>query len=222
MKQFESAMLPPSQQNEPEQTSEERAETESLPGKKFLVQKLRRRPLIVAAAVLLIGCAAAVNLSVSQKKSADPAQSGTVIDYTGSEDGGASYVGVLTPEDLEQADADAGNYFATAQINRQRARDEAVEALKNVIDSPDALEELKADAVQGISRIAAVIEQEANIESLICAKGFARCVAVINDNSANIVVESEGLLPNEIVQIKEIVCEQSGLHPDAVRIIEMS
>lgn len=107
------------------------------------------------------------------------------------------------------------------QLNRQRARDEAMEALQLVVDSENALAELKEDAMQSMARIANNIATEANIESLIIAKGFTECVAVLNENSASIVVKSAGLLPNEIIQIKEIVCEQSGLDPAAIKIIEI-
>ena len=64
------------------------------------------------------------------------------------------------------------------------------------------------------------METEANIESLIVAKGFEECVAVISGDSASIVVKSEGLLASEISQINEIVYEQSGISPVNVKIIE--
>ena len=71
-------------------------------------------------------------------------------------------------------------------------------------------------------RIALDIEREANIETLVTAKGFAQCVAVVNGDSANVIVKSDGLLPNEIAQINEIVYEQAGIVPANVKIIEKS
>ena len=64
------------------------------------------------------------------------------------------------------------------------------------------------------------METESNIETLIVAKGFEECVAVISDGSVSIVVKSEGLLPAQISQINEIVYEQSGISPTNVKIIE--
>ena len=83
------------------------------------------------------------------------------------------------------------------------------------------LTDLKEDAMQSMASIATDIATEANIESLVCAKGFEKCVAVINENSASVVVKSGGLLPNEVIQIKEIVCEQSNIDPANVKIIEI-
>ena len=59
-----------------------------------------------------------------------------------------------------------------------------------------------------------------NIETLIEAKGFAECVAVIKDDSASIVVKSDGLQAAQISQINEIVYEQSGISPVNVKIIQ--
>ena len=64
------------------------------------------------------------------------------------------------------------------------------------------------------------MEAESNIESLIVAKGFEECVAVIRDGSASIVVKSDGLKPAQISQINEIVYDQAGIKPVNVKIIE--
>ena len=58
------------------------------------------------------------------------------------------------------------------------------------------------------------------IESLIKAKGFEECVAVINGDKANIIVKSEGLRPNQLSQILEIVYLQADILPANVTISE--
>ena len=70
--------------------------------------------------------------------------------------------------------------------------------LQGVVDDADALDSAKEQALADIAAIAATIEKEANIESLIKAKGFEECVAVINGDKANIIVKSEGLKPNQL------------------------
>ena len=71
-----------------------------------------------------------------------------------------------------------------------------------------------------IASIAADIEHEATIESLVKGKGFEECVAVISGESANVVVKSDTLLPNEVSQIQEIVYEVAGIQPVNLKIIE--
>ena len=126
------------------------------------------------------------------------------------------------------AGADAGNgssggtedYFSAALLSRQQARDEAIEVLQTVLASESAKDEAKAEALADISRIALEIEKEANVETLIRAKGFEECVAVISGESASIIVKSSGeLLSSHVAQIGEIVYEQTGILPTNVKIL---
>lgn len=111
------------------------------------------------------------------------------------------------------------SYFASAQLSRQQARDQAIAVLQNVVsNSTDEVSREQANA--DISRIASEIQTEAAIETLIKSKGFEECVAVISEGSASVIVRSDGLLPNELSQIKEIVWEQAGIDPLNIKIIE--
>ena len=105
-------------------------------------------------------------------------------------------------------------YFASTQVSRDRARDEALAVLQNVVDSTDADTAEKNQALEDISTIAA------NIEAMVMAKGFEQCVAIINDGLCTIVVMSEGLLPAQLAQINEIVFEQTGIKPVNVKYIQ--
>jgi stage III sporulation protein AH len=109
--------------------------------------------------------------------------------------------------------ANLDSYFASTQINRQRARDEALEVLQSVVENAAADEATRNQALADISKIAKNMEAEANIETLIIAKGFAQCVAVVNGDMATIVVEAENLTPADIAIINEIVYDQTGIKP---------
>ena len=112
------------------------------------------------------------------------------------------------------------NYFAVAVVSRRRARDESLELLNNIIDSAETMPDVMNKALQEIAVIAGEIEKEANIETIIKAKGFIDCVAVLNGENAHIIVKTEGLMANEVAQIKEIVYEQAGVIPGNVKIVE--
>ncbi|MBO5326840.1 MAG: SpoIIIAH-like family protein, partial [Clostridia bacterium] len=58
-----------------------------------------------------------------------------------------------------------------------------------------------------------------NIETLILAKGFEQCVAVINGDTCSVVVNGTELQENQISQINEIVYEQTGIKPTNIRIV---
>ena len=136
--------------------------------------------------------------------------------------GEAAYAGAETDSaDAVAPDSEsAANYFAVTVINRQRARDEAIEVLQSLVDDSLVPDADKNDALATMKSIALAIEDEANIESLVKSKGFSDCVAVISEGCCTVVVASTGLLPNELAQIQEIVYDQSGILPANLKIIE--
>ena len=125
-------------------------------------------------------------------------------------------------DDSQNTGADASgknDYFASAALNRQQSRDEALDVLAMVTGSQDATEETKAEAAAKISKIATDIQNEANIEALVKAKGFEECVAVIGDDSVSVIVKAEELLAKDAAQIMAIVYETTGVAPENVSII---
>ncbi|MBQ4274372.1 MAG: SpoIIIAH-like family protein [Clostridia bacterium] len=174
----------------------------------IILEKIGKRNIIIAFAVLLIGVAVLMNF--------------ILFSGSGKDDG---YDGYDQPsgsvsDDANKNDAtDVSAYFSATQVSRQRARDEALEVLQAVVENVDATEAMKNEALAEIAVIADEIQKEANIESLITAKGFEACVAVINDDTASIVVKADDLQPAQIAQINAIVYEQAGILPSGVTII---
>lgn len=171
-----------------------------------ILAKIGKRNMIIMAAVLLIGAAVWVNWMFFADN--DPAD--------GMGDGLTNVSGDAETE------AEGDTYFATMQVSRKRARDEALEVLQSVVDSTDADEAVKAQALTDINRLALEMNAESNIETLVMAKGFEDCVAVINGDTATVVVKAKGeaLLANEIAQINEIVYEQAKIDPVNIKITE--
>ncbi len=169
--------------------------------------KLDKKKMMIASAVLLVGAAIYLNYVFFLEDSAiansqNQSENSGVVDVNGNNAENSS------------------NYFAQAVLERQKARDEALEVLQIVVDNEDALAESKDNAMQQMSQIANDIQRESNIESLVVSKGFEECVAVINDGKCNVVVKTDGLMANQISQIKEIVYEQAAINPIDVKIIE--
>ena len=183
---------------------------------KEIVKKIGKRNLVIMLAVLVIGGAVWLNIALFSE-GAKNAVGGVAADTD------ASFVEGNDTEKTDKDAEDIDSFFASAQVDRQRSRDEAIEVLQLVIDNPEALEEAKTAALEEISKIAKDIDNEARIESLVVAKGFERCVAVINEAKCNVIVKTEEtLLPNQVAQIYEIVYQQSGILPVDVYLIEKS
>lgn len=187
---------------------------------KSLLKKIGVKNLLVITLVLLIGVVICLDLALNPNVSlanTDLLQNPTQGPDDGKILGQSSLVNGDGSEESELA---ADNFFAVSVIDRQRARDEAIETLQSVVDSAEGMPDVKDKAMEDIALIASNIEQEANIETLVKGKGFEDCVAVISSGAANIIVKTEGLMPNEVSQIKEIVFEQTGIKPSGIKIIE--
>ena len=175
----------------------------------MILEKIGKRNIIIACAVLLIGAAVLMNFILFSGSN-----------QNGGYDGYDQPSGNISIDNNDSTATDANAYFSATQVSRQRARDEALEVLQAVVENVDATEAMKNEALAEIAVIADEIQKEANIESLITAKGFEACVAVINNDTASIVVKADDLQAAEIAQINAIVYEQAGILPSAVTIIK--
>ncbi len=180
---------------------------------KTVIEKIGKRNLIIASAVVLIAAAVVLNFVLFS--------SATPNGYDGYDQPSGNVSGDLNNGNSDtDGNKDASDtYFSATQVSRQRARDEALEVLQAVVDSADSTETAKTEALADIAAIADEIQKEANIESLITAKGFDQCVAVLNGDTASIIVSADELLPAQIAQINAIVYEQAGIAPVGVTII---
>ena len=176
--------------------------------KKFFASKTAKSAVLVVA-VLLIGLAVYLNYRWFY----DPLGS---LGY-----GDNNMENGYTDSEATGADTSAGanNYFTATALSREQSRDEAIDVLTLVTENAEASEAAKAEAAAKISKIAVDIQNEMNIETLVKAKGFEECVAIISDDAVSVIVRADSLLANEAAQILAIVYDTTGIDPQNVSII---
>ena len=120
--------------------------------------------------------------------------------------------------------AESGDYFASSRLSREQARDEAVSTLKELSESEQADQTAKDEAAAQISALAEDSVAEANIESMIRAKGYEDAVVMIGDESVNVVVAPPegGLQATDVTVIKDIVVSETGVTAGQIKIVEAS
>jgi len=195
--------------------------------------KVWKRNAVVVAIVLFVGAAVYLNWSYNDKSSADSGkqgveegkllgQSSLVNGSSEGETGTDPLEGGEEASGAEKIEQKGTGYFATARLNRQQARDNALELLRQAAADekadPSAIEEANAS----IQVMAAFTMSEAQVENLITAKGYGDCICFINDTSVSVVVSSteKGLSENDIAKIVEIVQGETGLPASSITIIE--
>ncbi len=181
------------------------------------VRKARRTKFAVAAFVLLLGIGVMGNWYY---ENTDFASSVKPVISTKSKTLGEAELVDATTNNVEIKSE--SEYFSSARLDRQSARDEAIEKLQSVIDDDKSSAEVKKTATEGIAKISDTINIENKIESLVTAKGADNCIAVVNDDATrvDVIVDVPELTDSLILQIKEIAMQQLGCSFKDVSIIQ--
>lgn len=113
------------------------------------------------------------------------------------------------------------DYFAAVRLSRQEARDSAVTLLQEAMAYNNEAEEVQSN--EQLELIVQTALCEAQIESLVIAKGYADCVAYMSDDGISVAVASPegGLQQTDVAVIADIVMTQSGLKMENIRVVEV-
>lgn len=125
---------------------------------------------------------------------------------------------IASGEDLETTSDD---YFAAVRLSRQQARDSAIELLQEAMSYGDGRKE--AESSVELEDIVQTALSEAQIESLIIAKGYADCVAYMSSEGISVAVAAPegGLQREDVAVIADIVMTQSEYTLDSIRVVEV-
>jgi len=115
----------------------------------------------------------------------------------------------------------ATDYFAAVRLSRQQARDSAVNLLQEVMAKED--ETKAAESSANLEEIVQTALTEAQIESLIIAKGYTDCVAYMSPEGISVAVSAPegGLQAEDVAVIADIVMSQSEYSMDEIRVVEV-
>lgn len=203
------------------------------------MKKFKRN--IIVFSVLVFVCAAVyLNWSYNNKDKDDAALTGqtdivndaiedTALADTPEETESSSLTEDETAEDAglyytpEETDVVMSEYFAQVRLTRTQARDSAVETLSTVSTTEGASQETVDSALAEIAQVAEYTIMEAELESLILAKGFEECVVFINEGGIDVTVpaSTEGLSTAAVAQITDIVITETGFEAENLKIIEV-
>lgn len=178
---------------------------------------------MVVATVMLFVCAA---VYLNWKYAGNVAQTEEAVE---TKTLGESTLVSKTETDSDSSAADEaavygedGDYFATARLTRQQARDNALSLLQEAAEEEGADQETLNSASEGIQALAAYTLQEAQIENLVTAKGYSDCVAFMGEDSLSVVVappESGELTAQDVAKITDIAMTETGYTADQIKIM---
>lgn len=173
---------------------------------------------MVAAAVLLTVCGGIyANWAYGQDKMVSDFTDTLDEDKILSQDKLVMADGNIKPSDSVNTMTD---YFAAVRLSRQEARDTAVSLLQEAMAYGDDTAEQSNAELQELVRVALC---EAQIESLVIAKGYTDCVAYIADDAISVAVASPdgGLQQQDVAVIADIVINQSKFTMEQIYVVEV-
>ena len=188
------------------------------------MKQLWKRNAVVGAVLLLV-CGA---IFLNGRYAGEVEETGKVL-------GQATEVSAPAPEQSAEAPAEdpaettaekpaveSSDYFATARLTRQQARDNALSLLRQAGEEGDPA--VAEEVSKGIEALASYTMSEAQIENMVTAKGYDDCVAFLSDDSVSVVVSTatDGLQTEDIARITDVVKQETGLPASAIKILEVS
>ena len=171
-----------------------------------------KRNIVVGTMAVLVCAAVGLNWKYSSEEAVQKAEEagtkilGEAALVSGQEEG------TLAESTVYEGD----DYFASARLTRQQARDSAISLLEDAADQSVANQ-----ASESIQVLASYTLKEAQIENLVTAKGYQDCVAFMGDDSLSIVVSTKDgeLNATDVAKITDIAMTETGYAANAIRIM---
>ena len=178
-----------------------------------LLKRQWKRNAVVLAVLVLVGASVYLNWRYAD----NVAQTGKIL-------GQATLVNQNngTVEETEEgASTVSDDYFDTARLSRQQARDSAISMLQEAEMDENATEDVLNEASRTLQVLAAYTVAEAQIESLVTAKGYEDCVVFMGEDSCSVVVaDPDGVDSTDAARIKDIVISETGYTAAQIKIME--
>jgi len=190
---------------------------------------LRRKELVAASLVVLIGMAGYLNWHYQDTITV---RDGESYVEAGKRLGEAQYV-----MNTEEVDADVlknetkeaeqikenknVNYFESARSEKEISRSKSLEILNQTASNKEFDKEIRKKAQEEILKIASDVESETNIENIAKAKGFDKICVFISEDKVNITVQKDEFSESDAAKIQEIATEQLKISPNQIKIVEV-
>ncbi len=193
---------------------------------------LRRKTVVLSFLVLMLIVVAVVNHNLESKLASEDS-----LTFVGGD--GRFYWEIPEPEgelamdsedtgsiEIEEgvetsaANLAASSFFIQSRLDRNKNRSFYIETLNGIVADPNIDTSVKEMAQSEMIMLIKKSETESIIENLIKAKGFKDVLAIMGEDSVNIVVNSEKLTEAQVAQIKDIVSREADVKTDNIKIME--
>ena len=111
------------------------------------------------------------------------------------------------------------DFLSSSKLDRDKKRTELIDDLTKKINDSSLDENLKKQALSELTKVADNATKESSLETVLKAKGFTNCLAIISSESVSIIVKKDKLLQSETLQIQDAVRSQTDIDLEKIKII---
>jgi len=127
---------------------------------------------------------------------------------------------ILAPvEDGDWELENGENFFVEYRLYRDRVRSKEMETLEELLENPEVSSSSKEDAEKAILKIVDVMEKELLVENMLKALGYEEALFFYRDGTATVMLDTNDLSQEEVLQISEVVGSVTGINREEVKIM---
>jgi stage III sporulation protein AH len=117
---------------------------------------------------------------------------------------------------LVSSNSISANFFLQSKIDREQDRAISKELILEVMNNENVGEEQKAKAASDMLELKDRIGKEEAAESMLLAKGFKDIFIRIDNDTVDVITNTEGLTETQLAQIYDIVARKTGVNSENI------
>lgn len=193
----------------------------------------KKKQLLTATLLIALVAAVAVNWYYTRPGIADQSETasqtessvqnlGDTVLVAGTVENASQVTGeTQTDETLSQLESEKSEaYFSEAKLKRTNMHDSVINEIEKLISSENLSQQDKSGVNDMLLAFKNSLQSETDSENLIKAKVGGECLVVINDGSAQVVLEKGLLNDTVLLQITEIIEKNTNISAENLTIIE--
>ncbi len=177
-------------------------------------KRFGKKQAVLAVMVLLLGAAVYLNYHVAEHT---PLTAGS--DTTVQESETTNTTKALGESQFVSNTTAATDYFTEVRADREATREEALALVQETLADVKLDDATKRTMMETAAAVAAAMDQENAVESLIKAKGYSDSVVFIEQDRCHVVVRATELTEAQTLQIAQIVMAQTAVPAANINIL---
>lgn len=112
------------------------------------------------------------------------------------------------------------NFFEDYRLDRDKIRSKQIELLREVVENPNSVTDIRKDAQHKLLSISDNMEKEIYVETVLAAKGFKDAVIFIHPENITVIISDEGMLPIDNEKLLDMVSQLINVSNEDIVVIE--